>query len=373
MFSPIRPLLFEFSPGQKTILKIINNQAPVSRARITELSGLRSGSVTSICKELLSMQLINEGERIKTGRGQPIIPLQLNPYAGFSFGIVFHIKKIEVAVANFQGKLVDKVIFDYHESAPIDVILQSIHSYVQRLIEKHKLSQARILGMGVSIPGPHNADGKTIQHIQSMKQWQQVDVAKVFSDVFEFPVWIDNDCNIAVVGEFFSGQWPEAQDMILIELNHGIGGGLILNNKLFKGKNQNAGEIGTFFYSATDPNYKKPSIRELQNTLAEHGYHDDTIPDCDHPIVSKWLDSAVEKFLPAIYLTMSWFDPDCIVFSGSTAKHITDELIRRMALKEYWQQQNLQYEMTTVTSSRVGSELAALGACMYPIFQSLEN
>jgi predicted NBD/HSP70 family sugar kinase len=374
MLSPIKPLQLELSPGQKKVLSIIRNHAPVSRAKITELSGMRSGSVTSICKELLSMQFISEGERIKAGRGQPIIPLQLSPYAAFSFGVAFHINKIEVALANFCGHLVDTVSFDYQESGPIEDVMEAIQSAVLRLIEKHRIQQSRILGLGVSMPGPQLGNGRFIHTIPWLSHWREVDVALLFGQVFEWPVWIDNDCNVSAVGEYFSGHWPEVTNMLLIEIGHGIGGGVIIDGKLFRGRHQNAGEIGTYF-SVQEPEVRRPSLRELMQLLAENGTLVDNIqaiPHIDHPIVSKWLDHAAMQLKPLILLTLGWFDPDCIVFGGSAPEHISTELIRRIGLDQQWDLFGMDYEMATIAPSRVGPSLSSFGACMYPVFQTLE-
>ncbi|MGF1699433.1 ROK family protein [Photobacterium makurazakiensis] len=374
MLSPIKPLQLELSPGQKKVLSIVRNHAPVSRAKITELSGLRSGSVTSICKELLSMQLISEGERIKVGRGQPIIPLQLSPYAAFSFGVAFHINKIEVALANFCGHLVDTVSFDYQESAPVEDVMEAIQSAILKLIDKHRIQQSRILGLGVSMPGPHLGSGGFIHTIPWLSHWREVDVAQLFGSVFEWPVWIDNDCNVSAVGEYFSGLWPEVANMLLIEIGHGIGGGVIIDGKLFRGRNKNAGEIGTYF-SVQEPDVRRPSLRELMTLLADDGHPIDDIndiPSIEHPVVSMWLDDAATQLRPLVLLTLGWFDPDCIVFGGSAPEHISLELIRRIGLDRQWPQFGMDYDMAAIAPSRVGSQLSSLGACMYPVFQTLE-
>ncbi|MFS1913789.1 ROK family protein [Vibrio sp. 10N.286.48.B7] len=225
MLTPIKPLQLELTPGQKKLLAVCREHHSIPRAKIVELTGLRSGSVTSISKELLAMNMINEGSREKVGRGQPIIPLQLNPYAAFSFGIAFHIHRIEVALANFCGEVIDTEVIDYAEDSPILDVLACIKIQVDSLVDKHKIQNARILGIGVSMPGPSEGDGTSIRTIIQMKHWRHTDLAEMFGATFEWPVWIDNDCNVAAVGEFYSGRWPDVKNMVLFELGHGVGGG----------------------------------------------------------------------------------------------------------------------------------------------------
>lgn len=372
MLTPIKPLQLELTPGQKKLLAVCRQHSSVPRAKIVEKTGLRSGSVTSISKELLAMNMIKEGPREKVGRGQPIIPLQLNPYAAFSFGIAFHIHRIEVALANFCGEVIDTETIDYAEDAPIIDVLKNIKAQIDVLVDKHKIQNARILGIGVSMPGPSEGDGKSIRTIIQMGHWRGVDLASIFGDVFEWPVWIDNDCNVAVVGEFYSGQWPEVKNMVLFELGHGVGGGVIINRKLYRGSRHNAGEIGTYFNLLGEEN--KPTIRGLLDQLAASGLEVDgpeDIPGLDNPVVSKWVRFAAAQLKPMLVVTLGWVDPDCIVIGGSCPQHISQAIIDEVALDKVWEEAERSYAMAQFSPSKIGSSLNTYGACMFPVFRTL--
>ncbi|MGF1695799.1 ROK family protein [Vibrio lamellibrachiae] len=372
MLTPLKPLQIELTPGQKKLLTICRNQGPISRAKISEETGLRSGTVTSLSKELLAMNLIKEGERVRIGRGQPTIPLELNPYAAFSFGIAFHIYRIEVALANFSGEIIDSITLNYKEQESVTNVLEMLHSKIDRLIDKHRLSHARILGVGVSMPGPHKGNGKYIHTINWLSQWRDQDLAQLFGDKFEWPVWIDNDCNVAVVGEYFSGLWPEAKNMMLFELGHGVGTGVIINGNLYRGKYQNAGEIGVYFSNFCGPH--RPSLRELLRRLEQHGEPISDIanlPGLDHPVVSEWIEFVAEKMAPVILLSQAWFDPDCIIIGGSCPTYLSQAIIDKMGLEHMWKETAFDYGMASLSPSQVGKELNTLGACMYPVFRTL--
>ena len=372
MLTPIKPLQLELTPGQKKLLSVCRDEGPVSRARIAEVTGLRSGTVTSLSKELLAMNLIKEGNRVVVGRGQPIIPIELNPYAAFSFGIAFHIYRIDVALANFCGDIIDKMTFHYQEDDPVENVLEMIHQQVHKLIEKHRLQQARILGMGVSMPGPHKGNGVHIHTIRWLAHWREKDLAQMFGEQFEWPVWIDNDCNVAAVGEYYSGLWNGAKNMVVVEIGHGVGGGIIVNGKLHRGKHQNAGEIGSYFtYFSKGP---RPSIRELMKSLEEAGTpiaSIDDLPGLEHPVVAEWVKQAAIKLSPALMLTITWFDPDCVVIGGTCPAYLSEAIITEMDLEQYWEDSAHIYPLAPVSPSKVGKHLNAFGACMYPVFRTL--
>lgn len=372
MLHPIKPVQLELTPGQKKLLATCRQQGSVSRAKIVELTGLRSGSVTSISKELLAMNMIKEGARVRIGRGQPIIPLELNPYAAFSFGIAFHIQRIDIGLANFCGELVDMISLQYQEDSPIDEVLGNIQTEIRNLVDKHKLQHARILGLGVSMPGPAKGDRKCVHTIDALAHWRNEPLADQFGKYFDWPVWIDNDCNAAVVGEYYSGRWPEVKNMVLLELGHGVGGGAIVNGKLYRGSRQNAGEIGTYFSVIGED--KKPTIRGLLKQLNDAGYpiqDPNDIPDCSNPVVKAWVAHAALQLKPLIMLTVGWLDPDCVVIAGECPAHLSQLLIDEMDLETQWATFERDYPIARLSPTKVGTSLNTYGACMYPVFRTL--
>ncbi|EAQ64684.1 putative transcriptional regulatory protein [Marinomonas sp. MED121] len=370
MLSPIKPLQFQLTESQRKVLSTIREQGTIARVKIATLTGFRTGTVTTICKELLSLQLIQETEKVKLARGQPAKPLSLSPYAAFSFGVAFHIARIELALSNFTGNIIERISLDYDESQPADTTIRAIALATDKLINKHRLHNARILGMGVSLPGPNLNDGKHVRTIPQMKHWQDVDLAEAFAAHMDWPVWIDNDCKVAAVGEYYSGQWPNCKDLILIEIGHGIGGAAIIDGKLHAGKNNNAGEIGVFFKQSNKP---KPCIRKLIEELQDAGLDVTTledIPDVEHEIVKNWIIKSAKTLMPPLLLTLAWFGPDCIVIGGSSPTRISQALIKQMKLEAEWDK-SFDYPMAELAPSRVGEQLSSYGASMYPIFQTL--
>lgn len=370
MLSPIKPLQLSLTEGQKKVLGVVRQHGSLPRTKIAELTGFGTGSVTTLCKELLSLQLIHESERVKGGRGQPAKPVSLSPYAAFTFGVAFHIAKIDLALANFTGEILDRVEIFYDESQPLKDTIILIEKSIEKLTVKHRLVNARILGIGVSMPGPHMSDGKCVHTIDQMKHWRNVDLAALFGEQFDYPVWIDNDCKVAAVGEYYSGLWEETKHLVLIEIGHGIGGAVIMDGKLYSGRHNNAGEIGTFFNRRDK---LIPCLRELIIELQDAGLDVvklEDIPDITHPIVANWIKRSAERLMPALLLTLSWFDPECIVIGGTSPKAISDALIKEMDLTTEWNSR-FDYPVAEIASSRVGKYLSSYGASMYPVFQTL--
>ncbi|WP_238930551.1 hypothetical protein [Vibrio sp. S9_S30] len=80
------------------------------------------------------------------------------------------------------------------------------------------------------------------------------------------------------------------------------------------------------------------------------------IPDISHPIVANWIKRSAERLMPALLLTLSWFDPECVVIGGTSPKAISDALIREMDLTDEWNS-CFDYPVAEIASSRVGKYL----------------
>mgnify|MGYP000132346355 CR=1 FL=1 len=123
-----------------------------------------------------------------------------------------------------------------------DVVIQDIINLIRELIYKAPENE-KISGIGIGVPGV--ADKKTGNVINCVNLgWTNVPLGKVLEREFNMPVYIDNDASVAALAEFENGALRGTQNSILITLGTGIGGGFIINGKLYGGTNNIGSEIG---------------------------------------------------------------------------------------------------------------------------------
>ena len=109
------------------------------------------------------------------------------------------------------------------------------------LIEKH--GKNTIEGIGISFGGPLSPDGKTILKSQHVHGWEGIPLAAIMEQKFNLPTVLENDANAAALGEWRYGAGRGMGNCVYAQLSTGIGSGIILDGKLFKGKGL-AGELG---------------------------------------------------------------------------------------------------------------------------------
>lgn len=108
-------------------------------------------------------------------------------------------------------------------------------------------------GLGIGVPGLVDFDSGIVRNLTNMKGWREVELSKIMREKTGLPVLVDNDVNAITQGEFIFGAGKGAENMICIALGTGVGGGIIINRRLYRGSSFTAGEIGHFSMDKNGP------------------------------------------------------------------------------------------------------------------------
>jgi glucokinase len=151
--------------------------------------------------------------------------------------------KILAAVIDSNGQIVSRLKVMTKAERGADDVIDRIASCISKSIEQAKLQQSRIRAIGVGAPGVVDpVSGKVI--FAPNLGWSNIALKGALENLLEIPVFVDNDVNLGTLGEQMLGAGRKAENLVGIFVGTGIGGGIILNGKLFYGANCTAGEIG---------------------------------------------------------------------------------------------------------------------------------
>ncbi len=106
-----------------------------------------------------------------------------------------------------------------------------------------QVSPLALKGIGISFGGPVSQDRKRVLHSHHVADWDSYPLVEQVSQVFGLPTYMDNDANVAALGEWYFGAGRGTEDMVYIQVSTGVGGGLILGKQLYRGQGM-AGEFG---------------------------------------------------------------------------------------------------------------------------------
>jgi N-acetylglucosamine repressor len=206
---------------------------------------LRYSTASSLVQELIERDLLRETGKISVGKiGRPATFLEVNPQAGFIIGVDLSLDFISVLITNFSGQALWEQKFPVDSNIPqtdaIARMLELVKKAMAICIEKNN----RILGLGLAVPGLVDTNGDTLIYAPHFN-WRNVPLRKILSESTGLSnIYIENDANAATFGEHIYGVASESGDFIFVFIGKGIGSGLFLNGKLYRGRNGYAGEIG---------------------------------------------------------------------------------------------------------------------------------
>jgi len=226
-------------------LRLIHSLSPISRAQLANLTGLNKSTVSSLVDELLQRKLVHEIGNNVGGAGRPATMLEVNPELGNIIGVELGVDFFSVAVTDFMGNILWRKREDADPNEDQEKMINKTLLIVKEAMSVGKNKKQRFLGLSLTTPGTVNIKDGVLIFAPNL-HWRNVPFGKIFSEQTKLKVFVENDANAAAVAEHLFGAARQVQDFLFVFSGVGIGGGLFLNGKLYRGKNGYAGEIGHF-------------------------------------------------------------------------------------------------------------------------------
>jgi len=160
--------------------------------------------------------------------------------------------KCSIALINEEGKILDKIYTCAHvEEKEEDGMVQMVAGHVKELLQRNQVKESDLPALGVGCAGHIRFQDGLIITTSNLEGFDNYPLRKKLQAHFEIPVILDNDANAQAVGEHKFGAGRGYKDMIFVTISTGIGAGLILNGKPYRGMTGTAGEFG---HSIVEPN-----------------------------------------------------------------------------------------------------------------------
>lgn len=246
--------------------------------------------------------------------------------------------KIYNAIVNEKGEIISEI-----EKRPTPKTFAEIKAAFEEIINKYE-RQVDVIAFSTCGAVNNSNSGILGSTGNIAREYPSMD----FKSLSKKPVFVENDANAAAWAEHIIGASKGMPYSVMLTLGTGVGGGIILDNKLYKGKNGAAGEM--HFKMRTDKHRKcscgsydcfeaYASGTGLKRTAEEISGDDeittyDVIENRDRPLMKKILDKWQNDILEGIIGLANIFDPDVIVLSGSMAEFVNIDYIEAEANKQ---------------------------------------
>jgi glucokinase-like ROK family protein len=225
------------------VLNTIRHRAPLSRAEVAKFTGLNRSTVSQIINSLLESKLVQETVLQSDRVGRPGLLLELNPNCGFAVGIEIGVDFISLVVTDFVANVLwrQRIISDIHDS--LDIVLERAFKMTEEALRKGNSLNMRPLGIGLGIPGLVDLIHGELKFAPNLG-WKNVPICNLWSRRFNLPIFVDNEAKAAALGEYYFGIARGQNNFIFLNAGVGLGAGIMIDGKLFRGSHGYASEVG---------------------------------------------------------------------------------------------------------------------------------
>lgn len=229
--------------NRNLVLNVLRTGA-ASRADVVRTTGLSPATVSLIVSELIESGLVNEVGEGKSSGGRPPLVLRLDDERNYVVGVKLMRRVISLAVTDLRAEVLysELVGLEPTEVNPSSV-LEALSVAVESVTAKAGLGLDQVVGIGVGLAGLVEAESGVCRYSPSFG-WTDVPVAGPISARLRRPVLVDNDVNTLTVAEQWFGRGHGVDNFIVVTVGEGVGAGIVVDGRLYRGASGAAGEIG---------------------------------------------------------------------------------------------------------------------------------
>lgn len=226
---------------KKKIISEFANNGDTTITSLSNLLNLSTPKVTEIINELIAHEIVQDYGKLNTNGGRKPNVYGLNANAGFFLGIEVRNFYVSLGLLDFKKNLIKSAQDLPFTLANTPESLQSLCKIIEDFIKGLPVKKDKILGIGVNLSGRINY--KT-GYSYSYFHFSEDPLSKIIEDRIGIPTYLENDSRAAAYAEFCNGIVKDEKNVLFLNLDYGIGVGIMMNGQLYYGKSGFAGEIG---------------------------------------------------------------------------------------------------------------------------------
>ncbi len=223
----------------------------MSRADLSRQTALAPSTITAVVRALEDEGIVTHGPKDESGGGRGKA-LHINPDLAIVLGLDFGFRTVRSLVVDLSARERARGERSLPEHYSSSEGLRIAKELMLETVSKADLSLADLSSVGVALPGPIDPVAQTVGGSAVLQGWAGVSAQEI-SEALGVPAVIENDANLAALGEHVFGAGRDARDSITVKIHSGIGAGIIVRDELVTGLSGGAGEIGHTLVDARGP------------------------------------------------------------------------------------------------------------------------
>ncbi|WP_116134672.1 ROK family transcriptional regulator [Tropicimonas sp. IMCC34043] len=363
--------------NERLVLSTLRRNGPMAKSEIARVTGLSAQASSVIMRSLEQGGFLRRGDPIRGKVGQPSIPMYLSPDGAFFFGLKVGRRSVDLILINFVGEVLGRVHRTYRFPTPDSILKFTSEAFdtLGGLIPPEH--RDRIAGLGVGIPFRLWDWAASIgAPADEMEAWRTRDLRTELEAVLGCPVFLQNDASAACGAELVFGKADRPESFFHFFIGYFIGGGLVLNNRLFTGTTGNAAAIGSLPIRGAEGKALQlvdiASLSVLETALTAAGKPPGglwEVPESwsiDQTVLESWVRDASSGIAQAIAAVCSVVDVEAILIDGWLPASLRRQIVTSTAaaLRELDVSGIVK---PVVREGSIGPDARSLGAASLPL------
>ena len=232
--------------NERTVLEAIRSGAPISRAEISRRAGISKPTVSLALQSLVDAGLVREALEGPTGPRYGAVFFEPIPEAALALGLDLGGRFLRGAICDLRGDVRARLDVEV-DGTHAQRVLTQIVELRDALVDATAIPDARLNGAVVGVPGVVDPERRAISLATSVAGLEGATFATELEECLGLGVWLENDVNLAALGEQWQGVARGVDDFLFLSIGTGMGAGLVLRGELHRGHNGAAGEVDFSF------------------------------------------------------------------------------------------------------------------------------
>lgn len=359
--------------NQRVTLHAIRVGGSLTRVDLAGITGLTPPAIANITRRLLQDGLIEEAGQRRGGRGQPPTKLVVRRDACYSIGINIDRDHITIVLVDFSGRILARVSEEVAFALPDHVRSLYVRS-IERMLQSADVPPSKLVGIGVAVPDDLELvalPGRPPEYAA----WNGIDMASLFTEPFDLPVFVENDAAAAASGEMQLGLGQKYNSFFYVLLSSGLGGGFVVDGAYVRGANGRSGELG--FMLAPDGNGGRETVQTLVSlsglsrhleaagfSLADIMHRTELAPEVQ-ACVDAWIEAAARRLCTPMAAICCLINPATVLVGGRLPTALVEQLASRVnALMQ--DQADVLPAIAPVARAALSEDAPAVGAAVLP-------
>jgi glucokinase len=229
----------------ETVLAVaMQHDGPFTRAELIRATGLSAPTVGTLVSQLMQIGVVSDLGTGPSRGGRRPSSMEFNARHGYVAGIDLGPTRTRLALADLRGeRLADRIMPTPQRLGP-QALLARIAGALRALMEETGVPASRLVAVGAGAPGAVDRGRGLVTSAPNLQGWTQVPMRDLLEAVLQAPVQVENDVNLAVLGEHWRGAARGHDTCAFVFVGTGIGAGILIGGELHRGHHYMAGEIG---------------------------------------------------------------------------------------------------------------------------------